>query len=440
MQTRPGSALRTATLAATTLTGLTGFAAPAYAGGFYLQEQSPVEVGRAFSGEAASADNPSTIFFNPAGMTELEGIQIDGGVHVLFVNSQQRNTGTTRSVPGLPTPFPVQGGDGGNPFGQPIAAPSLYVSAQLSDRLWAGLGVSSPFGLIVDYDDDFFGRYDSLRSDVFTVNVQPSLAYKVNDWLSVGGGIDVQYIDVELINAVPNLSPASPDGRLRVTGDDISVGFNAGFTVRAKDVRLGAHYRSQMEHKVDGSFDLSGLTGPLAGNNGVRDARAPITLPDIVTVSALFGVDKPLRFMASWRWYNWSDFEEIAIFPDGLPPQVSEQNYRNSWSMAAGVEYDASDALTLRAGTMYDESPITDAFRTTRVPDGDRTWLTAGVSYDLGERFTANFAYAHVFVTTEPLDRTDRFFDGTPAAIDSTIRSVNSGDADILALSVTAKL
>lgn len=414
-------------------------AAPASAGGFYIQEQSTTEAGRAYSGEAAAADTPATVFFNPAGMTELEGFQIEANAQALFVTAGQQNTGSTRSVPGLPVQLPVTGNDGGNPFAQPLVVPSLYATVQVSDRLWLGLGVNSPFGVVVDYEDGFFGRYDSQRSDLFTLNVQPSFAYKISDSLSVGGGVDIQYIDVELANAVPNLNPADPDASLSIKGDDISVGWNAGLTLTLDPVRIGAHYRSKIKHDLDGEFELTGLTGLLAGNNVTTGAKAPLSTPDIATLSVMFGTDMPWRVYGTWRWYNWSNFDEIRVEPEGLPPQVSEQRYKDSWSMALGAEYDVSERLTLRAGTMFDQSPITDEFRTTRVPDGDRTWLSAGLSYDIGNRLTASLAYAHVFVKGEPIDRTDTFFAGTPAAIDTTVRSQSSGDADVVALSIGAR-
>ena len=413
-------------------------AAPAAAGGFYIQEQSTTEAGRAYSGEAAAADTPATVFFNPAGMTELDGIQVEANAQALFVTARQENTGTTRSVPGLPVQLPVSGNDGGNPFSQPLLVPSVYATAQVTDRLWVGLGVNSPFGVVVDYEDGFFGRYDSQTSDLFTLNVQPSIAYKLSDNFSIGGGLDIQYIDVTLDNAVPNLNPADPDGALSIQGDDISFGWNVGATLTFDPVRIGAHYRSRIKHTLDGEFDLSGLTGPLAGNNVTTSATAPLTTPDIATVSVLFGTDTPYRFYGTWRWYNWSNFNEIRVEPEGLPPQVSEQRYKDSWSMALGAEYDLSDRLTLRAGTMFDQSPITDEFRSTRVPDGDRTWLSAGASYDFGA-FTASLAYAHVFVKGEPIDRTDTFFGGTPAAVDARVRANSSGNADVIALSLGAR-
>ena len=410
----------------------------AHAGGFYVQEQSTTEAGRAYSGGAAAADTAATVFFNPAGMTQLDGIHIEANAQALFVDARQSDAGTTRTVPGLPAALPVSGSDGGNPFAQPLIVPSVYASAQISDRLWVGLGVNSPFGVVVDYDEDFFGRYDSLRSDVFTLNVQPSAAIKLSDTVSIGGGVDVQYIDVELANAVPNLDPFAPDGRLDITGDDISVGWNAGITASFAPVRVGAHYRSSVKHTLEGEFALSGLGGPLAGSNVTADALAPLSTPDIATVSATFGTDTPWRVYGTWRWYNWSNFEEIRVEPQGLAPQISEQNYRDTYSMALGAEYDVNERLTLRAGTMLDESPITDEFRTTRVPDGDRTWASAGLSYAISDRFSASLAYAHVFVKAEPIDRTDTFFQGTPAAIDARIRSDSSGNADILAFSLGA--
>ena len=422
-------------------------AAPAYAGGFYLQEQSPVELGRAFSGEAASADTAATVFYNPAGMTELDGINVEIGGHFLFVDSQQRNRGTTVTNPVNPLlgpvsglTLPVAGSDGGNPFDDVVVVPSGYVSAQVSDRLWVGLGVSAPFGLVVEYDDDFFGRYDSLRSDVKTYNIQPSVAFKISDNFSIGGGVDIQYIDVELTNALPGipqvptgLGVSAPDGRLEVRGDDWSVGWNVGATATFGPVRLGAHYRSQMEHELEGTYEISGLTGVLAAQNVSLDATAPITLPDIATVSVLFGVDKPLRFMGTWRYYNWKDFEAIRIRPEGAPETVSEQNYQDTWSAALGAEYDVNDRFTVRAGTMYDPTPTVDAFRSTRVPDGDRTWVSGGISYRMNDMIKLNLSYAHVFVTEEELDRTDV----TTTA--SSVRSTNSGNADIVAASASLR-
>jgi long-chain fatty acid transport protein len=414
-------------------------ATPALAGGFYVQEQSAIEAGRAYSGEAAAADSGATIFFNPAGMTELEGINFEAGGQLLFVTARQENTGSTRTVPGAAGTFPVTGSDGGNPFAQPIPIPSFYASAQLSDRVWVGLGVNSPFGVASGYEDDFFGRFDAVQADLLTFNVQPSVAFKVSENLSIGGGVDIQYIHTTLVNALPNLAPSWPAGRFEIEGDDISLGFNVGALIKAGPLRFGAHYRSQVEHLLEGPLELSGLEGPLAVQNGTYDATTPITMPDIATLSVAIDPGGKWRGYATARHYDWSDFDRIDFITAQLPTTTSPQNYADTMSIAAGGEYDFSGRLTLRAGTMWDESPVGDTFRSTRVPDGDRTWLSAGATYRLGGHMALNLAYSHVFVASEPVNRVSNFYTGSPAQTTVVTRSNSTGDADILAFSLSTR-
>jgi len=156
----------------TLLLSVAAAAAPASAGGFFLQEQSPLAVGRAFAGGAAIGDSAATIWYNPAGMTRLPGVNIDIGAHGLLIDSAQSDRGSTRGVAGTALQVPNGGGSGGNPFDKPVIVPSGYASFQVADsRLFLGLGISAPFGLKVVYDDDFFGRYDSIKSDVKAFNI-----------------------------------------------------------------------------------------------------------------------------------------------------------------------------------------------------------------------------------------------------------------------------
>lgn len=415
-------------------------AVPATAGGFYLQEQSPTGVGRAFAGEAAIADGPATIFFNPAGMTQLPGNQLDLGVHLLSIKAEQRDRGTTRTFPGVPGSFPVGGGDGGNPFDQPVYVPSTYASFEVAaDRLWFGLGISAPFGLKVVYDDDFFGRYDSIRSRLTTFNIQPSLALKLNEQVSIGGGLDLQTMSATLTSALPNLGPALPDGRLQINGHDSALGWNAGVLVDLGTFRLGGHYRSHIDHRLSGLATFSGLLGPLAARNGAVAGIAPISTPDIATASAVVGFG-PARLLGSVTWTNWSRFERITVEnPSGAVFLDSEQNYRDTWSYALGAEFDVSNRLTVRAGTMFDETPTVDRFRTTRVPDGNRWWASGGVSYELNRLMKVNLSYAHVFVKAANVDRIDPLFQGTPAVTTVSTLSRGTGNVDQLAGSLTLR-
>jgi long-chain fatty acid transport protein len=413
-------------------------AAGASASGFALREASPGSVGRAFAGEAALADSAATVWYNPAGMTRLDGFTITSGAHLLFINSRQFERGSTRTVPGVPTPLPTGGPDGGNPFNPMVLVPTLYGTMQLTDRLTAGIGVNAPFGLRVDYADDWFGRYDSLRSELVTYHVQPSLAWRVSDSVSIGGGISIQYIEAELTNALPNLSPAAPDGRATLAGDDISLGWNVGVLVDTGPARLGAHYRSRVKHSLEGSFEIEGLLGPLAGANRSIDARAPLTVPDSFALSVMATPTAGVRLLGTAEWTNWSLFDAIRVqTPDGAPVSTSEQGYSDSWSFHLGTEYDASRKVTLRVGMAFDSTPTVDAFRSSRVPDGDRTWLSAGTTIRLRDGLNVRFSYAHVFVTAEPVNRRDSFYEGSPAAVETVLRSLNRGNVDMIGADFT---
>lgn len=413
---------------------------PASASGFGLREASPTGVGRAFAGEAAVADSAATVWYNPAGMTRLPGFTATAGAQFLFISSGQQDRGSTRTVPGVANPIATGGGDGGNPFHPVVFIPSGYGVMQLNDRLWAGIGVNAPFGLSVEYADGWFGRYDSQLSDLVTYNVQPSLAFKVNDRLSIGGGVSVQYIEAELTNALPNLSPAAGDGLARIKGDDISFGWNLGAQFDAGPARFGAHYRSRVKHRLSGTFEIEGLAGPLAAQNRRVDGVAPITLPDSMAFSAVVTPAPGYRLLGTVEWTNWSVFDAIRVeTKDGAQLTESPQHYKDSWSFHLGGEADVSEQWTLRAGVAADSTPTVDAYRTSRVPDGDRTWLTAGATFRLSPAVSLGLSYAHVFVTAEELDRHDDFYGGTAAAIKTNLRSENRGNVDMVGADVTVR-
>ena len=411
----------------------------AHAGGFMLQEQSPLEIGRAFSGAAAGADTPSTIWYNPAGMTELPGLQLSAGAIALVVSSHQENTGTTRTAPGGSAATAVGGNSGGNPFAPVVPVPTSYASWQAGDSgLWFGLGISSPFGLKLRYNAGFFGRYDSIYSKLLTVNVQPSVAWRVSDALSVGAGIDVQYADATLTSALPQADPTA-DGKVKLAGDDVALGWNAGVLVKLKGgTRIGVHYRSDVKHELKGTNEISGLSGSLSTLNGSTPIRSPMTLPGAVTGSVSVPIDPATRFMLTARFYNWSVFDAIVVVLPNGSSIAKRYGYRDSWSLSAGVERRMSDRLTLRAGSMFDRTPTNPAFLSTRVPDGDRTWLSSGMSFKVTDQLTLNASYAHVFIAGQIMTRTDNFYGG-PLLTSVTTRSRQSGNVDMIATSLTAR-
>ena len=385
------------------------------AASFYVQQQSVTGLGRAYAGETSQAADASTIHFNPAGMTRLRSGELQAGLHVLAPKAsvEQDSEG------------PIPGRDANNPYGtSPV--PNLYWAEQYSDRVWLGFGLGAPFGLKNEYDDDFFARYDSLESDLRVLNLQPSIAVELSDRISVGGGIDLQYADVTLRSAIPDpddpLNPAT-DGEFDLQGDSWDAGFNLGVLVDlSEQTRLGMHYRSRVTHRLRGTatttFPENADERQMFGDTFVESGQAELHLPDIASVGISHRFDHRFTAMVRYSWFNWSRFDaiEIELANDEL---TLDQNYRNSHTLALGAEYRLDPFWTMRSGVQYDCTPTQTDGRSTRTPDGDRTWVAFGASYATGARWAFDLAYAYVNVSRESLDIT-REFNGQPVTMQGT--------------------
>ncbi|WP_119459846.1 outer membrane protein transport protein [Rhodospirillaceae bacterium SYSU D60014] len=421
----------------------TFFTVNAQAAGLYFQEQGAVGIGRANAGSAAAADDESTIFFNPAGMTNLDGASLALSTTFLMPRADFSNEGSTATTPGNSgAPAPISGGDGGNPFGV-TTIPNLYVVSPVAGRdLWLGFSVTAPFGMKLEYDDDWFGRYESTYTDLQVIDFGPSVAYRVSDSLSIGGGLDIQYANATLENRIPDpMNPGGPtaatDGNFRAKGDSFALGFNVGLTFTpVPSTRFGVHYRHGTSHELEGDTTTSGLTGPLAGANGRSDMKADLDLPAVIGVGVAHELTSRLTLLGQFNYFTWSEYEEVRIrYDDGSPDVVREQNYDDSISVAVGAEFDLDQRWTLRGGFQYEETPTTDpSFRSTRVPDGDRYYVTAGASYAFSDNFSVDFAYAHVFVKDGRIDRTDTYFDGTGLDTSVTTSATYEGGFDVVAV------
>lgn len=396
----------------------------ANAAGFFIQEQSVSGLGAAFAGQAAMPRDASTIFFNPAGMTYLNGTNGNIGVHLLAPYSDVDDTGTSNALLGQPT-----GGDTDNPYDiEPV--PNAFLSHQINDRYWVGVGVTAPFGLVNDYDDDYFARYDSISTELITINLQPSFAAKISDRLSFGAGVDIQYADAELKAAVFNpLAGGVTEGVSTLEGDDISFGYNIGMMYDATpDTRLGLHYRSQVNHKLDGNISAAGTTGADFSLNG----EANLNLPEIVNFGAAHQINDQWTVMGGLTWFGWSNFERITAVTDGgTVLQDQAQNYKNTWAVNLGAEYEYSPEWTFRGGVQYDETPTQDGFRSTRTPDGDRIWVSSGATYNIDEKWSFDMAATYINVGEEDIDLVRN--------TGSSIQAENNGHVGILAVGLNYK-
>lgn len=389
----------------------------ANAAGFALIEQGVSGLGNAYAGGAASAEDATTIFYNPAGLTRLKKPEFIAAGHVIIPNAKFTNDGSTHVTQSV-TPFSLRGGNGGD-AGVIALVPNMYFSYPFTEKFSFGIGINSPFGLQTEYDKDWVGRYHAIKSKVMTVNINPTIAYKFTEQLSIGAGINIQYIKAELTNAidfgtigalrgVPGLIPQMNDGFARLKGDSLSAGFNFGIMHEfSKDTRMGFSYRSKIRHKLQGKANFSDVPAVLSMVFSDSDANARLVLPDMASLSFYHDFNEKWAVMADVTWTGWKSFNELRIkYESGMSDTVITTSWKNSMRYSLGVSYKPMDKLTLRAGVAYDETPVPDAkYRTPRIPDTDRTWIAFGLGYKVSDKIIIDVGYAHLFFKTSHIDK-----------------------------------
>jgi long-chain fatty acid transport protein len=418
-----------------------------FASSFALIDQSVSGMCSAYAIGSAGIDDASTIFFNPAGMSRLEGSNLSGGLHIVNADTDFKK-GSGNYTPGIPGIGGVSyGGKTKDDTGLTAAVPSGYLSHQYSDKVWFGLGINAPFGLETDYSNEWVGRYHSLKSELLTINVNPSMAFKINDKASIGFGVSALYADGELTNAIDGGllvgAPGAIDGRVKLTGDDWGYGFNAGLLLQpTQNTRIGLHYRSEIDLTLDGDAKVSRLTGPLVGLNGKQDAKLDVTLPDSISLSGYYEINPRWGVMADVTWTQWSDVDKLKTKLKDGSQSVSVWDYDDSTRVAIGAEYRYNPAWLFRTGVAYDETPIpSDDLRSPRVPDNDRTWLTFGATYRYSPAITFDFGYAHLFVDDPEMKGVSDNYDPTAGQVTGAHRLSGEYDAsvDILSAQVNWK-
>jgi long-chain fatty acid transport protein len=226
-----------------------------------------------------------------------------------------------------------------------------------------------------------------------------------------------------LRNAFPNIAtPGGPkpqgDGRGTVFGTNTAVGFTLGALLQPFDrARFGVAWRWGITHDLEGTIDVTGLTGILRIANEHTTGSAELDLPQTVMIGGLYELSDRVRLLGQVNWYGWSSFQEIRVVPDnGTPPLVDPQNFHDTFGLAGGVEWQITDTVRLRTGLQYDETPTRDRFRNSRIPDGNRYLLGAGLSWNVTEDFEATVGYMHAFVNDATFQRNRTIYPGTPVA------------------------
>lgn len=405
-------------------------AAPASAAGFYIQEQSVKGLGRAYSGEAADTGAES-LWWNPAAIGDVQGVEIYGGLNGVFSNTKVTDQGSTIQRPGQPT-APVGGrSQATNPL-QTGLVPNLDAAWRLNDKIALGLAISAPFDFVTKYNADSFTRYQALTSKLIDLDVQPTLAVHLNRYLNLGLGIDAQYTNSTLSSALPNLSPLLPDGANQLKGDGWNYGWTVGAQLHPNDrLSLGVSYRSSIEHQLNGTAAVSGLLGPIAGENGTLPATAKFTTPWIVVLGGRYALDDHWTVNAQVQRVGWSEFNAITV-TSAAGATVLPQGYRDTTTAAVGVDYAVNAKWTLRGGVGYDPTPTPDIGRSARVPDGDRWMLTAGSTVRPTSHLELDMAVGYFHLQRSPIVSSATAYGGTPIVTPIAYNAETSGDAVIV--------
>jgi len=405
------------------------------ASSFQILEQSPALQGTSFAGTASSAQDASTVFFNPAAMSQLEGAQFSAGASLILPEADFDNEGSTAAT-GTALQAPLSGPE--DETDDTGLVPSLYYVRPINDRWTFGLGVNAPFGLTTSYSDGWVGRYHATDSELTLLNINPTFSYRVNDRVSLGIGVNYQHIDATLENEVDSFAACfgagggagcaithggpgnrAADSSVEIEGDDEDVTLDLSILFQVTDAtRIGASFRQGGDFTLEGDadFDQSAscagdpfCSGALSGLEG--DIEADVEIPDVLTVSVSHMLDNGWTLHGDIAWTEWSTIDTIEIEQQSAGPNVSELelDYDDTVRYALGATYTDGGPWTWRGGVAFDEAPQTDAdLQTPRVPDEDRTWLSFGFNRAFSENASLDFGYTHIFLDDIDINNTEQ--------------------------------
>lgn len=413
----------------------------ANASGFALIEQSASGQGLSYAGAAASAEDASVMWFNPAGLTEIEGSQAILGAHLISPSAKLTNDGSYGVVAPGPTGGLLSGsGDDGATLG---LVPNVYWKGKFGGYD-AGLGINVPFGQHISYDADWVGRYHATETNLKTLNINPAIARKVNDKLSFGFGVNAQYVDVILEQKINQSAIGDADATTtaKVAGDSWAYGYNFGLMYTPVEaLNIGLAYRSSITHHVKGNVDYTGInsTFDLGGytlNQVLFDASASanVSLPATASLAMGYSVSDKLQLLASSTWTGWKAYDELVVeFDNNGPDSESNQNFGDSMRYAVGMIYQLSDAWKLRTGLALDETPVPDKYsRSPRTPDSDRKWVSVGAGYKVSPKMSIDFAYTHIMSDKADVEYTAESSLGNSVLVGSFDTSVDILSAQLV--------
>lgn len=380
-------------------------ASSAMAGGYGVKLQSGLTAGMANAGSGVS-DDALAIYANPAAMIQNTTHQVAGNFTGVFGATTFKGTASTSgALQSIPAPAFVPGAVNQTArtknAAQKVAVPSFGVVANAHDRVKLGVMVHAPYGLKFNYGTDSVVRGHTKHAEMTTISIDPSVAVKIIDALTIGGGLQLQYSKVEFARKV-TLTNAGTFGShySRVKGDDWSVGWMAGiFSQLTKAWKLGFSYKSKMVANLDGAGQIGTLPGVLASQS---IAQAKVYFPHIFTLSTSYDLSKNWTAYADIIYTKWDIVKEIRI--NTFAPATNTSNsdviplrWKNTWFFSLGASYKLNDNWTFRGGYAYDMAPSRNATRVVSIPDTNKHWIAIGTTYNMAKNFGVTLSYGHEF-------------------------------------------
>jgi long-chain fatty acid transport protein len=413
----------------------------ATAGGFGVREQSISGLGAAYAGVAAGYDL-SSIYWNPAGASIAQSLQMESDGAFLAQHAHMTGTASLESPSGSSVELPFLDANSGEIL-DPAFVSAMYSAMPLSDRLSIGVGTNSPFGLTTKPEHrNWAGKFEATTSKLFTLNLNPVASYRVTERLVVGVGAQFEYIDARLKSAFPGVGGlAGPNPNVAINGDDIGFGYTLGILWSPLEwTNLGLGFRSSVDHTLDGDL----LVPHFTTKSGVS---ADLETPEIATASIRQKVSDRLTLLGTLEWTNWSNLGLVTIKARGNNPLLGVKrgdtvtalplNWDDGWFFSGGAEFEFNDHITVRSGVAYEISPIRNAIqRTPRSPDTDRIWASVGATYKYSEMTSFDIGYSHVFFKDGPIDRSSEI----PGLGQVHLLAEAETSSDIVGVSVKIKL
>lgn len=395
-------------VALTAIAVAAAFASTAHAAGFMLTEQSAGSLGRAYAGAGVDGTDLSGVYYNPATMVLHKGTAIQMGfvgigLNLDYVGEDANGNEVTAN---------------GREKSQAI--PHGYIVHQINDKVWFGLGMTVPFGMGTEYDDNWAGNEHGISATILTFDLNPNFAFKLSEKFSVGVGASIQYAAADLkirkniTDDLANKGVKDASVRSEIDADSIAWGWNVGMMWSPlENLRFGVSYRSQIQHDAEGDLTIDQLSATAADGSdisqslggllsqmkayGDMDGAASVTAPAWAMASVAWDVNDLVSLYGTFRWTDWSSFDELKIDGNGETKSTIPNKWRDTYLGSLGMDLRLTDWWTLRGGIAYESSPIANPqYRTAIIPDADRWWFAIGSSFKWSDNFQTDISFAHL--------------------------------------------